>query len=96
METDISRASERYEPVPMDDYQDFQQASQFQQQSPMSFQQFQPQLQPQSQSQPQYTPEKKVDFFADIDKKAWILILVALILGFFMGKTMQPIILKTM
>jgi hypothetical protein len=92
METDISRASDRYEPVPMDDYQEFQQASQFQQ----PFQQFQPQLQPQPQQQTQYTPEKKSDFFADIDKKAWILILVALILGFFMGKTMQPIILKTM
>jgi hypothetical protein len=90
METDISRASDRYEPVPMDDYQDFQQASQFQQQPQVSFQQFQPQ------PQTQYTPEKKSDFFADIDKKAWILILVALILGFFMGKTMQPIILKTM
>ena len=38
-----------------------------------------------------YNTEK----FADIDKKAWIFILIALILGFFMGKTMQPIILRS-
>ena len=77
----------RFEPAPIDDYQ----------QQPA---QYQTQPQPQSQSPydymmpPQYA-EKKSDFFADIDKKAWIFILVALILGFFMGKTMQPIILRS-
>jgi hypothetical protein len=90
METDISRIGE-FEPSPLNnDFQEFQQAP--------------PQYQ-QQQSQPQYDymyhqqqapPEvKKFDFFADIDKKAWIFILIALILGFFMGKTMQPIILRS-
>ena len=85
METDISRMSEnpRFEPAPLEDYQDFQQ-----------------QPTPQYQQRYEFVPPpavsaKAVDFFADIDKKAWIFILVALIIGFFMGKTMQPIILKT-
>jgi hypothetical protein len=90
METDISHLGDasRFEPAPLDDYQEFQAPPQYHQ-------------------QPQYeyvrTPSvvadissnKKSDFFADIDKKAWIFIIVALIIGFFMGKTMQPIILRT-
>lgn len=74
----------RFDPVPLEEYQDFQQAPpQYQQQQPQRYEYIQ-----------QQTP-KSNDFFADIDKKAWILILVALILGFFMGKTMQPIILRS-
>lgn len=34
------------------------------------------------------------DIFASIDKTAYIVIFVAFILGFFMGKTMQPVILR--
>lgn len=34
------------------------------------------------------------DLFASIDKTAYIIIFVAFILGFFMGKTMQPVILR--
>ena len=86
METDISRMggdNPRFEPAPLEDYQDYQQ---HQQQTP-------PQYQQQYDYVPQQ-PKKTSDFFADIDKKAWIFILVALIIGFFMGKTMQPIILK--
>jgi len=91
METDISRmndSSNRFEPAPLDNYQEFQP----------------PQYQPQQQPHYEYTQSavdvqpqsiKKSDFFADIDKKAWIFILIALILGFFMGKTMQPIILRS-
>lgn len=37
----------------------------------------------------------KKDPFADIDKTTYIIIFVAFIIGFFMGKTMQPVILKT-
>ena len=89
METDIGRMGDnpRFEPAPLDDYQEFQQHHQ-QQQPPQYQQQYE-------YAQPPPTQTKKIDFFADIDKKAWIFILIALIIGFFMGKTMQPIILKT-
>lgn len=36
----------------------------------------------------------KKDIFSDLDKTAYIIIFVAFILGFFMGKTMQPVILR--
>ena len=36
----------------------------------------------------------KKDVFANMDKTAYIVIFVAFILGFFMGKTMQPVILR--
>ena len=78
----------RFEPAPLEDYQDFQQ----QQQQPPQYQQHYDYMPSQM---PHQQPKKASDFFADIDKKAWIFILVALIIGFFMGKTMQPIILKT-
>ena len=34
------------------------------------------------------------DLFSGIDKNTWILLLVAFIIGFFMGKTMQPVIIR--
>lgn len=36
----------------------------------------------------------KQNIFEDLDKTAYIIIFVAFILGFFMGKTMQPVILR--
>lgn len=36
----------------------------------------------------------KSDIFANLDKTAYIIIFAAFILGFFMGKTMQPVILR--
>ena len=53
--------------------------------------------QPQHQPQPQpriQTFQGKKDLFSDLDKTAYIVIFVAFILGFFMGKTMQPVILR--
>jgi len=91
METDISR----FDSAPIHDYDE---PPQYQQQQAPLFQQQHQQPYMMSQPNPFIPAEsvpKKIDFFADIDKKAWIFILVALILGFFMGKTMQPIILKT-
>jgi hypothetical protein len=41
----------------------------------------------------QFQPEK-IDIFAALDKTAYTIIFVAFILGFFMGKTMQPVILR--
>jgi hypothetical protein len=37
---------------------------------------------------------KKASIFDEIDKNIWIMIFIAFILGFFMGKTMQPVILR--
>lgn len=45
--------------------------------------------------QPYEVPEiTKKDIFSDLDKTAYIVIFIAFILGFFMGKTMQPVILR--
>jgi len=38
--------------------------------------------------------EPKNDFLASLDKTAYLVIFAAFILGFFMGKTMQPVILR--
>jgi hypothetical protein len=38
-------------------------------------------------------PEKN-DFLSNIDKSTWIIAFAVFLLGFFMGKTMQPVILK--
>ena len=43
---------------------------------------------------PHYPPIQGRDFFGEMDKTTYIIIFVAFILGFFMGKTMQPVILK--
>ena len=48
--------------------------------------------------QPMYTqqliqPEKQ-DIFSNLDKTGYVIIFVAYLLGFFMGKTMQPVILR--
>lgn len=39
-------------------------------------------------------PTTKSDFLSSLDKNAYIIIFAAFILGFFMGKTMQPVILR--
>tara|TARA_B100001559_G_scaffold12898_1_gene11235 strand:- start:3916 stop:4185 length:270 start_codon:yes stop_codon:yes gene_type:complete len=38
--------------------------------------------------------QEKIDIFSNLDKTAYIVVFVAFILGFFMGKTMQPVILR--
>jgi hypothetical protein len=45
------------------------------------------------QGQPQ-VQEPKPDFFSSIDKSTWIIAFAVFLLGFFMGKTMQPVILR--
>ena len=42
----------------------------------------------------QQQPLHKEDIFSNLDKTAYIIIFVSFILGFFMGKTMQPVILR--
>lgn len=43
---------------------------------------------------PMQQPEVKKDFLTSLDKTAYLVIFAAFILGFFMGKTMQPVILR--
>ena len=50
--------------------------------------------QPQQQQQQQVNYQDKKDLFTNLDKTAYVVIFVAFILGFFMGKTMQPVILR--
>ncbi|BCV07063.1 MAG: hypothetical protein Ct9H90mV1_0290 [Prasinovirus sp.] len=51
---------------------------------------------PQHMYAPQQHHEKqeKYDIFANLDKTGYVIIFVAFLLGFFMGKTMQPVILR--
>ena len=48
--------------------------------------------------QPMYTQQliqsEKQDIFSNLDKTGYVIIFVAFLLGFFMGKTMQPVILR--
>jgi len=37
---------------------------------------------------------EKVDIFSNIEKSTWIIAFAVFLLGFFMGKTMQPVILR--
>ena len=57
---------------------------------------FQPPLHPQYIPPPPHMnePFKPNDILASLDKVAYIVIFVAFILGFFMGKTMQPVTLR--
>jgi hypothetical protein len=62
---------------------------------------YQPHQQPQMFNNPQQMyhfsePNGKKDIFTDVDKSVYIIIFIAFILGFFMGKTMQPVILRPM
>lgn len=38
--------------------------------------------------------DKKHDIFGEMDRTTYVIIFVVFILGFFMGKTMQPVILR--
>ena len=86
METDIGEFTSQSQ-RPIDQNDEYQQYSD-QQPSPSQFS-------GPSQYYQQYAPPKeKIDIFAELGKTAYIIIFVAFILGFFMGKTMQPVILR--
>ena len=94
MQTDMSPIDDSYDPAPPPPrparqyFQDEQDQGYFQQpsQQPQQFFQMPPQYQ---------QPEKKEgSFFAQFDKITWIVIALLVLIAFFMGKTMQPIILK--
>jgi hypothetical protein len=42
----------------------------------------------------QFQPPEKFDILSTIDKSTWIIAFAVFLLGFFMGKTMQPVILR--
>ena len=44
--------------------------------------------------QQHYMPQQEKFDFASIDKSTWIIAFAVFLLGFFMGKTMQPVILR--
>ena len=44
--------------------------------------------------QQHYMPQQEKFDFASIDKSTWIIVFAVFLLGFFMGKTMQPVILR--
>jgi len=98
METHMNQIDDNNFPPPsISHHQDLEDVNESQQQSHEFM------TQPQSQSQPQYRHPQQIypfdtnykrDIFTDIDKSVYIVIFIAFILGFFMGKTMQPVILR--
>jgi len=44
--------------------------------------------------QPQPQQQESFDLFKNVDKSTWIIAFAVFLLGFFMGKTMQPVILR--
>lgn len=90
METDIGNPID-YNPDILDKEDEMHpQHSEQQQQQPDDEYYYYPPAPPQA-AMPQ---TQKIDLFNDLDKTAYIVIFVAFILGFFMGKTMQPVILR--
>ena len=43
---------------------------------------------------PPYQGQESFDLFKNVDKSTWIIAFAVFLLGFFMGKTMQPVILR--
>jgi hypothetical protein len=41
-----------------------------------------------------YPGQESFDLFKNVDKSTWIIAFAVFLLGFFMGKTMQPVILR--
>ena len=86
METDMSPIDDSYDPVP-----------QTTRGAPMYFQGDQEQeYYPPPPQQPVFIqqPEKKGGFFAQLDTTTWLIIGLLVLIAFFMGKTMQPVIIR--
>ena len=84
MEADIGNPIEFDKELKMQDDQEPEQ--EYYHQPPMMYQ-------PQMMMYPEQ-PQKNNDIFANIEKSTWIIGFVVFLLGFFMGKTMQPVILR--
>ena len=46
------------------------------------------------QQPPQFQEKESFDLFKNVEKSTWIIAFAVFLLGFFMGKTMQPVILR--
>ena len=91
METDIGNPIE-YDPIndPFKNDEKNEDSTPIQQEQPYYFQ-------PSEMMYPQhqfYPPQEKPDFLSGIEKTTWIVAFAVFLLGFFMGKTMQPVILR--
>jgi len=95
METDIRPIDDSdYRPIVQPNVHDQEQDDDEQDDStPLPPQMFFPPPEMFQQQQPPPNNQKR-DVFGEIDKTTYIIIFVAFILGFFMGKTMQPVILR--
>ena len=88
METDIGNPIE-YNPTLSEEKDDENKEEEYYfHPSEMSNYQQQPMYQPQPQQQESF------DLFKNVDKSTWIIAFAVFLLGFFMGKTMQPVILR--
>ena len=94
METDIGN------PIEYDPHNDplFQKKEEKEEDStPIMYQQDEPiHEQPYYYNPPQnyHVEQNKGDFLSNVDKSVWIIAFAVFLLGFFMGKTMQPVILR--
>ena len=89
METDIGNPID-YDPIrdPLDKDSEKQEDS-----TPIHDEQYY--IHPSEMTYPQqYQDSEKNDIFSNIDKSTWIIAFAVFLLGFFMGKTMQPVILR--
>lgn len=86
METDMSPIDDSYDQTP--------QQPQFYQEEEQPYYQQPSQVytQPQMYAQP---PPPQKNFFSNIDSTTWIIIGLLVLVAFFMGKTMQPVFIKT-
>jgi hypothetical protein len=90
METDMSPIDDSYDPEPP------QRQAPFYQYQDEEYYQQPPQVpQPVYAPPPVYTPQpQKKGFFSDIDTTTWVIIGLLVLIAFFMGKTMQPVIIR--
>ncbi len=93
METDIGNPIE-YDPTIdniKDDKSEDHDLQQPQQVEPQYY--YEPQQQ-QMMYPDQMAHQEKFDILSSVDKSTWIIAFAVFLLGFFMGKTMQPVILR--
>ncbi len=104
MQTDMSPIDDSYDPLPPPPPQQretptYYEPEPLQHESPFSFYHQVPQPYFQQQAPlapaPVTPPPGEKGLFANIDKITWSIIGLAILVAFFMGKTMQPVILKT-
>jgi len=87
METDMSPIDDSYDQVP--------QQPQFYQEEEQPYYQQPSQVYAQSPPQVYTQPSSQKNFFSNIDSTTWIIIGLLVLVAFFMGKTMQPVFIKT-